>query len=859
MKKNNASIIIDASNRFFSEYKDSFGFLLLMHLAKNGSISLVENYSGCDEAILCTLDVDFLETISSTNAKDWRLKGISAQSYIVESVKESNKEAVEILFQDFKETIINSGKEPSLLWDVISMLCSVDYFSLGDEYSKLFQKAASRIYIGSKPNKIWRPAELDKFLAEVAGYDGGILLNLRAGFGTLCKECNVDGNLYYGMVNNKKEWAAGYLYLSDNGINPAHYTYCERFNHFSRLNVIPKVVISSGGVNIAVIDDNGADMTMNESTESFYLKKWFKELSPSGKFVGLFDSNVLEAFCEVSPQGGKIEGYYPYMTNPNRNGLSSHKEFLKYLETVVLLPKAISRRSKGSLAVLVFNRAKAEDAMINMIDCSNFYLHGVNENIFDCDKAIAAIREDSPAYVLSVSLDEIKKNGYNLNPMYFLNNPIGKMYVPKDCAVRRLSDVVEYYEGETPNGKIARIIKVEPKTFDGKNYKYSFQNGSAKTMLNGECLILCKSGSIRPVFIKIAEGESIGCGSDYFAFRVKPEVYVDYLLVELSKDYVKQQIAIAQQKQDLPIISLADLMKVEVVFPKTIEAQKSKYRDEMEGRFEDNTQEYVRALETNAKILHKEYIKDMHLRKHALSQVLKEFSSGFYRLNEVRQEHLGELNDSMIVASRTGETVSERFEKLASSMEKMQMMVSLLVEDRSIVEDEPEVLFVDSFLAEYVSNIVADNYEPILAIERDELDSEKKHTVDNKYAVFFPKKALTQIFDNIIANARKYGFIEQNSYKYKIRFSSEIVLNNDEPFVAIKIANNGEPLPAGMTAEKVFTWGECSTGGTGLGGWQIRNTARNFGGDAKLNTFDDDPNGYTIEYEIDIPMSKLSK
>lgn len=863
--KNTTTIILDATDRFYSAYKDSFGFLLLMHLAKNRNISLIDNYAGDGSDEICTINVESIETLSAGDARDWKSKGISSRSFVIDSVAEDSKEAVEILLQDLKEVVNNSGKEPILLWDTISILRSLDYDILGDEYSKLFQKAASRIYINSKPNLMWRPSELDVFLAELAEYKGGIMLNLGAEFGTLCKECGVDGSLYYGTVYNRKEWAAGYLYLLDLGITPEHYSYFENVMTKEPF-ITPEIIISSCGHCgiLSMCGPNICGPEQLESTESFFLKKWFKDIAPSGKFVGMFDTDALDAFCKINfdkslDDSETLDNFY-------QNGLSHEREFfLKYLETVVLLPKAISRKCHGPLVVMVFNKAKEEDAAINMIDCSSFYHQGVDGNIFDCNKAIMAIKEDSPAYVLPVSLFQIRQNEYKLNPKSYLHNPIGRMYVPKDCTVRRLRDMIEYYEGEIPANGTAKIIKVEPKTLDGKNYQYSFQNGSAKAMLTGECLVLCNVGSIRPVFLKIPDGETVGCSADYFAFRVRSEVDVNYLLVELNKEYVKQQIAIVQQKKKLLTISLKDLLSVEIVTPKTIEMQQAKYIEELEGRFERNAQEYVHAIETKAAIRHNEYMKDMHLRKHALSQVLNEFSSGFYRLNEVRLEHGGELTDSTIVSSRTRETIADRFAKLLTSMEKMQTMVSYLVEDKSLGEEEPVEIFVDSFLKDYVSNMVSDNFQPILAINVSVINelnsvgfSSEKANEKDKIAIMFPKKALTQILDNIVSNARKYGFVDQNSYKYNIRFASEIVLINDEPFVAIKVANNGSPLSNGMTAEKVFTWGECSTGGTGLGGWQIRNTARYFGGDAKLNTFNDDPNGYTVEYEIDIPILKQS-
>ena len=88
--------------------------------------------------------------------------------------------------------------------------------------------------------------------------------------------------------------------------------------------------------------------------------------------------------------------------------------------------------------------------------------------------------------------------------------------------------------------------------------------------------------------------------------------------------------------------------------------------------------------------------------------------------------------------------------------------------------------------------------------------------------------------DNISSNACSHGFKGREKEKNIIRIIAEIKGQD----LIIRVDNNGKPMPVGMTAEKVFTYGDTTEEGSdehgGLGCYQIKDLMTKFGGEVEL-------------------------
>ena len=71
----------------------------------------------------------------------------------------------------------------------------------------------------------------------------------------------------------------------------------------------------------------------------------------------------------------------------------------------------------------------------------------------------------------------------------------------------------------------------------------------------------------------------------------------------------------------------------------------------------------------------------------------------------------------------------------------------------------------------------------------------------------------------------------------------------------ITVVNNGNPLPKNMDKERVFTYGQSSGKGEGLGGWQIKNIVKHYGGIVDLDSNDgSETDGFTVAYVMTFPV-----
>lgn len=107
------------------------------------------------------------------------------------------------------------------------------------------------------------------------------------------------------------------------------------------------------------------------------------------------------------------------------------------------------------------------------------------------------------------------------------------------------------------------------------------------------------------------------------------------------------------------------------------------------------------------------------------------------------------------------------------------------------------------------------------------------------------------MFENLCTNASKYGFINPDRKDYAIRITISNTVVDNTPMVRLVIDNNGAPLPKGMSAKKMFTWGVGK--GTGIGTWQARHIIEHFGGNITFHQKESD-DGFNVGFEIVLPL-----
>lgn len=866
MNMDNKTFVIEAANRFYASYKDSFGFLLLMYLSKNHMLHIIENAPDDIENEIERLYIDSNTKSLDSSFVQYRNSGVSSISICFDVQKEEcAKEAVEILLSDIIECEKYYDIEPIVLCDVASLLIQVDYDEFDDdEFWDLYDDQSMRIQQGKRGDKKHvesssiQPKEVVSFISKIAKYDDhcGFVFSPTAQTCASFVKNRIPDGLFYGYEGQKNYWAVGVLRLVSKGFSPENIEKKSVIKDWPRIK--PSLIFAMPRIGSFVdVSKYDYEPPCYESIEKYILLKAFDYLEPKGELIMECNIEMLKGFCD---REDKIRGFGSFFDFDDAYDeyayafdLRKKRDILEYLDMVILLPKRLYnyKNYHYSRAILVFCKDRPQDKLITMVDGSTYYDETSTVNVLRCDDLYNAIENENLSTVCSVKYSDIEKNGFDLNPTIYINSiselPEGRK--------KQIRDLVDVYEGVKSNGINGLVVNVASRTVDGKIYPYELKNGVPDRIINKECLLLQRSGNMRPsYYVPYCNDQIIGINRDTCAFFIHNDVNLDYLLAELNKPYVKQQYAAKLKGSSNQYISVQDILKIVVVVPETIEEQLKSYKEDVELRITENSSRYVAELENEYKQKYENFKKEMRLRKHALSQKLNHLLPGFSVLISTMEKQKGWLNSEMIISPTTNDTVRARFDKLKKYLEEIQELVQLLLDDTEYDEPSPE--WIEPIIQEYIDNAVHDIFEFDTEFEQEQVRDGYGNSNIIHHQICISRRLLLTIFENIVGNAVKHGFADASRKNNIIRFATETKIVNGTSMLSIKIANNGCPLASGMTEEKVFQWGE-TTSGTGLGGYQIKEITEHYKGSVKINQYKNPIDGFYVEYELMFPITNI--
>ena len=429
--------------------------------------------------------------------------------------------------------------------------------------------------------------------------------------------------------------------------------------------------------------------------------------------------------------------------------------------------------------------------------------------------------------------------------------------------------------GEITETITAPIISDECQKEDHVVTINHLSNVFSKGRFNVDGLPLLKTDRIRryyrvngpAVIIAVSNKEiAIGYTTDVTTFLVpknlfvlKPTAQVDvrFLASQMLSRSVKDQIVrlVYDSGHNATLTnSWRDLVRLEIP---NIEQQQKQVQD---IAFKDFAlqEQYVEMRENG-------FRHSIRLRKHALSQNISAFDSLFSSLLYCMQEHNGRLNSKDRLSSVSTMTVGE-------AMEIMRLRLRTICNRVANLSDEQdwgkcEIIEPQMFIEEYERTHHDSKFKFEHLWEEFETNSFTKDVFDKKTgkllfhkgesmnAAWFPKKALQQVFDNIVANACAHGFTDSARKDYVIQTS----WTTDGLSLLIEIANNGTPMPSGINSDLIMEYGYSSAlnqnGHGGIGGGEIAEIMRKYGGEVKILSTPE--KNFTVTYVLKMPLASL--
>lgn len=429
--------------------------------------------------------------------------------------------------------------------------------------------------------------------------------------------------------------------------------------------------------------------------------------------------------------------------------------------------------------------------------------------------------------------------------------------------------------GEITETITASIISDECQKEDHVVTINHLSNVFSKGRFNVDGLPLLKTDRIRryyrvngpAVIIAVSNKEiAIGYTTDVTTFLVpknlfvlKPTAQVDvrFLASQMLSRSVKDQMVrlVYDSGHNATLTnSWRDLVRLEIP---NIEQQQKQVQD---IAFKDFAlqEQYVEMRENG-------FRHSIRLRKHALSQNISAFDSLFSSLLYCMQEHNGCLNSKDRLSSVSTMTVGE-------AMEIMRLRLRTICNRVANLSDEQdwgkcEIIEPQMFIEEYERTHHDSKFKFEHLWEEFETNSFTKDVFDKKTgkllfhkgesmnAAWFPKKALQQVFDNIVANACAHGFTDSARKDYVIQTS----WTTDGLSLLIEIANNGTPMPSGINSDLIMEYGYSSAlnqkGHGGIGGGEIAEIMRKYGGEVKILSTPE--KNFTVTYVLKMPLASL--
>lgn len=561
---------------------------------------------------------------------------------------------------------------------------------------------------------------------------------------------------------------------------------------------------------------------------------------------------------------------------PQRIGFDSTLEKVRQrlideniLDLIIELPNKLFINTAIGTVVMVLSKNRNEDQdHVTMIDARKLIINNKldNETISSIfEQYLSGELENIMPHLFSVSFEAIIQNEYAILPSVHLNKMLIYNGVPQGFEVRKLSEFFKSYIPQWINANQTLVIKGAD--LSKTPYAELQVNKLSKSnkpedrvgLLDRDLLLVLAVGDkLKATYYKHNPEVPVAKNRDVLAFElIDSSISLEYVISEMWKPYIAEQYT-AMKPSSYSYTSASAILTMNIFVPKS----NGEFKQMMENSIVSARDEFNRTQIENLGIelshlkdsRHDDYVKNIRMRKHAIAQILNELCPSIDMLIGCSKKKDGQMHESDIVSSRSGMTVGDYMDYFQKNLYKLSAMVDRLADD--FKEDENASLEIIPFLKDYAENYVCGTMNFDIHINVDsEIDSIRNDAEINPLSVHISDINLSKVLKNIFVNASRHGFTDTARKDYCIKIDLSLCkMPNMEDGLCITIANNGNPLHADITADKIYTWG-VSSDGTGIGGYEIKGLIEANGGVVGFESIPDDPSGFYVKYIIKLPIS----
>lgn len=635
-----------------------------------------------------------------------------------------------------------------------------------------------------------------------------------------------------------------------------------------------------------------ATILCNDSMKLSAKYKNIIAIPPFGMRGDMSIDNIIKVLFERLEVGGTMAIMVPlnFLSAPAYDSLRRMLVKKHALRQVCLFPSNLLSNTSISYAILTIDNwgcemYDCEGKICNQADESYFvrfvdYTSFVRDNrqygtlykldveaIRDAEISDIAFADRQESFNITITSDILlAEDTLNINPRFrLIENKLvtslqeGEKLIPLGELVM-IYNKAEVYGGYVETKKI-RVQDLASNIIEGKknflgNEGEMVRENRFKVLIEDNLLLVSRVGNnLKPTIFEYVEGHQLAYSENIIPLQLCSDlVSVEYLQSQMTEEYFIQQVNCYRTTLGATSIAPAHLMKCKV------KVASISLQQEVDRQIREKiAKELVLKLGVENQDLrdaqHNQYVTMMRERKHAIGQVLNQLKPGVKMLLSGIKR--GPLACETIVSGFNGITAIEQLNRVNEYTLRVVDLIEHLTDEHQY--GVPENLLIGALIDEYTRKYIGHNfdYEVIHPQFTLRVGEQAPDAANYYHEVKIAKSDFFQILDNIVSNAVKYGFTQEEK-QYRIRILVEDSYIGKQEAVKVTVVNNGNPLVKNMDGKRVLTYGQSSSNGKGIGGWQVKNIVEYYGGTVKVENNDGSKtDGYTVAYVMTFPVVNL--
>lgn len=753
--------------------------------------------------------------------------------YLKNFISSEKSDSVSFLRPELNAISKAYDDNPSAFKDLYNLLHSIPLQWFDENWGDAFDALLNKIYelIGKSSNSIRLPGEIislvnllslwcfhNKCLDNIKEYDpfAGIGSFLEPKTGKYSQE--MDMAIY--ALARLRTLALGYSPSASE-----NYTFADCTKSWADnadgLKAFDRIVSFPPFLMVPVTNDMGIEWPTKEiSLQDYFLCKGSDSLNPGGHLIGVLTNNVLF-------RGGS--------TRKQMERLVQNKR----VKAVVQLPSNLLSYSSVPICIIIVSDKTNPNDEIMFMDASKLYIEDKRKNVLKIGEVFDILNHHlygHPCksidialianYIISVPIADVIAKECSLSPSRYLITELGNnLQIPEGYKALPLQDLVTINNGATVSTTTRRIIRGRNLLSEGPIQYETFEHLQPEptegqiVALKYDAILVLTVGNLKPTLFKVRRDEPVALGPNVVSLIPKEGIDPYYLVSELRKPYITEQVEHFSQGTIIPHLKKKDLLNIQVIIPDNRRMQHEAFLTAQ--RMEKEQQ--VRTLQFD------EYIKRERGRINAMISIrrhrINPYISGLQNnVSMLLDELFSKENLTPSSEVSPNYTVKDALENMEENLIELKNLFDAFTIDTNV--GIAESIDLEDFLKRY-------NYTHKIPNHKFSLEKYLSDKTEYHPNIVFNRDNLTEILDEIIYNAEKH--FSPNTPDCSVWLASRINGKN----IQLLILNNGEPVPVDFDEEKSFnSFYHRDINGTGQGLFRVRQICDEFG--AKI-VWENDP------------------